>query len=117
MVEELVQIDYFRDAAGKSPYKKWYDSIQDSLTQTIIDARLARVRLGNFGDCKSLGQTVYELRITHGPGYRIYFGKKNERVILLLCGGDKGNQEKDIKKAQELWKIWRQENEKKTERS
>lgn len=111
MNKELIRIDYFKDASGKSPFKKWYESLTDSLVQTIIDSRLVRVRLGNIGDCKPVGRGVYELKITHGPGYRIYFGKENERAIILVCGGDKGSQRNDIKKAQELWKSWRQKNE------
>lgn len=117
MNKELIRIDYFRGAAGKSPFKEWYESLTDSLTQTIVDARLTRIRLGNFGDCKPVGQAVYELRITHGPGYRIYFGKESTRAIILVCGGNKGSQRSDIKKAQELWKNWRQKNERQTERS
>ena len=111
MSQELIWIDYFRDASGKYPFKKWYESLKDSLAQTVVDARLARVRLGNLGDCKSVGQSVYELRIMHGPGYRIYFGRENEKLILLLCGGNKGDQKKDIRRAQEYWKIWRQASE------
>ena len=70
----------------------------------IISSRLVRIRLGNFGDCKSIkGKGIYELRIHFGPGYRIYFGKKGKKIILLLLGGDKKSQKKDIHKSYQMW--------------
>ena len=69
-----------------------------------MDVRIARVRTGNFGDCKSVGEDVYELRIDYGPGYRVYFGKVESTIILLLCGGDKSSQDDDIRKAKEYWR-------------
>jgi len=65
---------------------------------------LGRLKLGNFGDCKSLGNEIAELRIHYGPGIRIYYSKIGSRVLLLLCGGDKGSQTKDINKAKEYLK-------------
>jgi len=65
------------------------------------------VRLGNFGDCKSLGDGVFELRMTFGPGYRVYFGREGEQVIVLLCGGDKSTQDKDIGRAKAAWTDYR----------
>ncbi len=64
--------------------------------------RIERVQLGNFGDAKSLGDGVHELRLTFGPGYRIYFMQRRERIILLLCGGDKGSQARDIARAKRM---------------
>jgi len=64
--------------------------------------RINRIRLGNFGDCKPLGSGVSEFRIDYGPGYRVYFGRVGEKLVLLLCGGSKKNQEKDIKLAVEV---------------
>ena len=66
-------------------------------------ARLERLETGNFGDCKGVGGGVSELRIDWGPGYRVYFGRDGQTVIILLCGGDKRKQDSDIKKAVELW--------------
>ena len=66
-------------------------------------ARLERLETGNFGDCKGVGGGVSELRIDWGPGYRVYFGRNGQTVIVLLCGGDKRKQDADIKKAVELW--------------
>jgi len=69
-----------------------------------VARRIERMEYGNFGDSKSVGTDISELRITAGPGYRVYFAKREERVIILLVGGDKSTQSKDIKKAQELLK-------------
>jgi len=85
-------------------FDKWYYSIKDRKTKAIIDKRLTRLELNNFGDVKSRGDGVSELRIHYGAGYRIYFTKCGEIIILLLCGGDKSSQEKDIKKAKEMLK-------------
>lgn len=88
---------------GKSPFEQWLNSIQNKKTQAIIDNRLRRVRLGNLGDYKSVGGGIFELRIDYNSGYRIYFGQVGTTIILLLCGGDKSTQKKDILKAQEYW--------------
>lgn len=61
------------------------------------------MRLGNLGDCKSIGDGVFELRISFGPGYRVYFGQDGPKVVVLLCGGDKRSQKRDIAKAKLLW--------------
>ena len=71
--------------------------------QAAVDTRLARVRAGNFGDCKSVGSGVFELRIALGPGLRIYYGLHGRQVVVLLGGGDKRTQPRDIRRAQELW--------------
>jgi putative addiction module killer protein len=83
-------------------YRKWFDKIKDRNTRARIDIRLRRLSLGNPGDIKSLGEGVSELRIDYGPGYRIYFTRKGNKVILLLAGGDKATQAGDIEKAKKL---------------
>lgn len=88
---------------GKNSFREWFDSLKDVRVQVKIDVRIARLRLGNFGDTKSVGKGVYELRIQFGPGYRIYFGLKESKIVLLLCAGDKSSQKKDIKKAHIYW--------------
>ena len=71
--------------------------------QAAVDARLTRVRAGNFGDCKSVGGGVFELRIALGPGLRVYYGLHGKRVVVLVGGGDERSQSRDIRRAQELW--------------
>jgi putative addiction module killer protein len=71
--------------------------------QAAVDARLARVRAGNFGDAKSVGGGVFELRIALGPGLRIYYGMHGGNIVVLLGGGDKGSQSRDIRRSQQLW--------------
>lgn len=69
--------------------------------------RLDRVSLGNFGDCRNVGEGVQELRVDYGPGYRVYFGQEGTTIVLLLCGGDKGTQTRDIQIAQVYWREYR----------
>ena len=88
---------------GRVPFKEWLNSLQDGKTQTVILNRINRVRLGNLGDCKHLGEGVYELRIHYGPGYRVYFGELEDVIVILLCGGTKRSQSRDIKRAKEYW--------------
>ena len=89
---------------GSSPFAEWLALLKDRRSAGIIRARLNRIRLGNFGDCKAVGGGVEELRIDFGPGYRIYFGRQSSLVVVLLCGGDKRTQAKDILTAQKYWK-------------
>ncbi|NJR66277.1 MAG: type II toxin-antitoxin system RelE/ParE family toxin [Leptolyngbyaceae cyanobacterium CRU_2_3] len=93
----------YRSADGEIPFTEWLDSLRDIKTQTIINKRLDRVRLGNLGDYRSVGAGVYELRIDHGAGYRIYFGQVGSTIVLLLCGGDKSSQAQDIVRAKDYW--------------
>ena len=88
---------------GKIPFDEWLNSLRDTKAQVKIDLRLERVRLGNFGDCRSVGEGVFELRINYGPGYRVYFGQIGLTIILLLCGGDKKTQVRDIRTAKQYW--------------
>ena len=88
---------------GTAPFDAWFDSLGDIKMQAAVDARLARVRAGNFGDCKSIGGGVFELRIALGPGLRVYYGLHGRQVVILLGGGDKSSQRRDIRKAQLLW--------------
>lgn len=73
----------------------------------VIRARINRLELGNFGDCKSVGAGVLELRVSFGPGYRVYFGRDGNTVVVLLYGGDKGSQTRDILKAKLFWKEYK----------
>jgi putative addiction module killer protein len=92
---------------GIVPFSEWLDSLRDIRAKAKIRARLDRVEEGNLGNCKSHGDEVFELRIDYGSGYRIYFGQQGLTVIILLCGGDKSTQDKDIAKAKEYWEDYR----------
>lgn len=92
---------------GINPFFDWFDSLPDRRAKAKIRARLDRVEAGNFGDCKSVGDGVFELRIYYSSGYRVYFGQEGSAIIILLCGGDKSTQEKDINKAKEYWEDYR----------
>ena len=72
---------------GKTPFESWLNSLREVKTRARIKTRIDRVRLGNFGDCRPLGPSLHELRIDFGPGYRVYFGKIGQSIVLLLCGG------------------------------
>jgi putative addiction module killer protein len=86
------------------PYSNWLDSIKDPKTRAIIISHVDRMELGAFGDFKALGEGIYEQRIHYGPGYRIYYAKHGRKVYILLCGGNKSSQKKDIKLAKLYWK-------------
>ena len=99
-----VKVINYITTAGKEPFTEWLHDL-DGNTRAIIRTRLARIILGNFGDCKpvkgALG--IWELRIFHGPGYRIYLGKIGQELVILLLGGDKKSQDRDIAKAKRYW--------------
>lgn len=83
-------------------FKRWFDRLRDGEAQARIDVRIRRATLGNLGDVRSVGKGVSEMRIDYGPGYRLYFTQRDQVVILLLCGGDKSTQTRDIKRAQRM---------------
>jgi putative addiction module killer protein len=85
-----------------SHYAAWFRGIRDRTIKGRIVARIERVQLGHFGDAKSVGDGIHELRFAFGPGYRVYFAQRGNQVILLLCGGDKGSQLRDIARAKQL---------------
>ena len=83
-------------------FAQWLAALSDQHARLHIVRRISRVAAGNFGDAKSVGGAVSELRIDHGPGYRIYYTRRGKAVVILLCGGDKRAQSKDIQKAKEI---------------
>ena len=83
-------------------FSKWHANLKDARARAKISLRIEMVKLGNFGDFKFVGEGIYEMRIHYGPGYRLYYTKKDNLVVLLLAGGDKSTQQKDIDKAKEL---------------
>jgi putative addiction module killer protein len=92
---------------GRTPLFEWLDRLADRQAQARIAARLDRLSGGLFGDWKSVGGGVCELRVDHGPGYRVYLGQDGKTLILLLCGGTKRTQAKDIEKAHAYWKDYK----------
>ena len=94
-------------ADGQEPFSEWLTSLRDHRARAKIRVRLDRVSMGNFGDCHGVGDGVQELRINYGPGYRVYFGQEGSTIVLLLCGGDKSTQSKDIEAAKRYWSEYR----------
>jgi putative addiction module killer protein len=89
---------------GERPFAKWLKKLRDTKAKASILARITRIQvLGNYGTYRYLGKGVFELKIDVGQGYRIYFGLEGESLVLIILGGDKSSQEKDIRKAQDLW--------------
>lgn len=93
------EVEYYKTEDGTAPFREWLAAMRDINGRAKIRVRLDRARLGNLGDHKSVDEGVWELRIDYGPGYRVYFGLESNRVILLLIGGDKATQRRDIAKA------------------
>lgn len=84
-------------------FSNWFQSLRDARAFARIDVRIARAEEGNFGDHKPAGGGgVWEMRVNYGPGYRVYFVRRANELIILLCGGDKGSQDRDIKRAQKI---------------
>lgn len=101
--------DYITDE-GRIPFKEWLFSLSDRIAKARIAARVQRLVAGNLGDCKPVAGGVWELRIAHGPGYRVYYAKAGERLVLLLVGGDKRRQQADIETALSYWADWKRRN-------
>jgi putative addiction module killer protein len=97
------ELEYYLSATGKIPFKEWLEGLRDVSARANIRVRLDRVRLGNLGNNRAVGEGVRELKVDYGPGYRIYFAQECTNIILLLLGGDKSSQEEDIETAKEYW--------------
>ncbi len=98
------EIVIYRDERGNRPFSEWLDGLKDIKVRQRILARLRRLEQGNFGDCKPIGEGLSELRLFFGAGYRVYFGENAGQIVIILCGGDKASQNKDIKIAKARWK-------------
>lgn len=106
---KIYEIEYYVDEFGVSPFIEWLDSFKKDLkTKNRIQSRLAHIIKGNLGDHHGVGHGVSELRLSFGSGYRIYYGIDGNKIIVLLCGGDKGTQKNDIKKAIKYWQDYKE---------
>ena len=97
-MERKIEVSVFRNRAGKEPFTNWLQGL-DTVSRLRVLQRMNRVKHGNLGDYKKIGDRLYELRLFFGGGYRIYFTMQNNTIVILLCAGDKSTQSKDIKKA------------------
>ena len=98
-----MEIRIFRLQDGRVPFDLWINQLKDKRAKAKILVRLDRMAVGNFGDVKSIGGGVSELRIKEGKGYRVYFGREGNKVVILLCGGDKSTQQSNIMQAMKYW--------------
>lgn len=103
-----MEIRIYTDREGLAPYEYWLEALPDRMARAKIRARLARVEAGNIGDCKPLRDGVQELRIDHGPGYRVYLSRQGPVLVLLLCGSDKSDQNREIEKAIGYLNDWKE---------
>lgn len=103
----LRELRIYTTAGGRAPVADWLESLKDRTARGIVRARLNRVRVGNFGDCRPVGEGVSELRIHYGPGYRVYFALQGPVVVILLCAGSKRTQDQDAARAKSYWRDYR----------
>ena len=103
----MVEVREYLDQGGSSPYAAWFDRLNREAAAKVV-AALTRLQQGNFSNAKSVGAGVYEYRIDFAPGYRIYFGKDGERLLILVGGGTKKRQQEDIKIALARWQDYKQ---------
>ena len=104
----LIQVDHYQTPEGRFPFKEWIEGLEDKQSRFVIDRRIARIALGNLGDYRSVGGGVSEMRIHFGPGFRVYFLMDGAKAVVLLCGGDKRSQRRDIaaarRYAEDYWR-------------
>ena len=103
----MIEVFRYQKEDGREPFGDWLNALRDKIAQARIRIRLRQLQAGSFGDCEPVGEGVVELRVHVGAGYRVYCGRHGKAVVLLLCGGDKGNQKADIKRAKMLWAEWK----------
>jgi putative addiction module killer protein len=104
----VIEIRHYVSRAGRDVFDDWLTQLADARAQAKIATRINRLAAGNFGDCKSLRQGLFELRIDSGPGYRVYYAMIGRECVLLLCGGDKRRQSSDIERASEFLKDYKE---------
>lgn len=110
VVDILATVFYsmqMREIIASDLFSKWLNSLQDRNARSRIIQRLDRLQAGNAGDTKPIGEGLSELRINYGPGYRVYYMQRGPIIAILLCGGDKRDQTRDIARAKEIARAWR----------
>lgn len=98
----MIEVTNYLDEQGGNPFDDWFHEIEFRAATKVTTA-LTRMSQGNFSNAKGVGEGVFEYRINYGPGYRLYFGKEGEKVVILLAGGTKKKQQRDIEIAHERW--------------
>lgn len=102
----MIRIKQYLDEDGSSPFEGWFYEL-NSAAAAIVTKSIYKLELGNFSNVEGVGSGVYELKIHFGPGYRVYFGEEGSEIVILLCGGIKKKQSRDIEKAIGYWKKYK----------
>ncbi|WP_342350086.1 type II toxin-antitoxin system RelE/ParE family toxin [uncultured Nitrospira sp.] len=97
----------YEDEQGNEPFSEWFKGLKDLKGKERIGTRIRRLSEGLYGDSEPVGEGVSELRLFFGPGYRVYFGEEANNIVILLCGGDKSSQKRDIQTAKGYWKEYK----------
>ncbi|MBA3966789.1 MAG: type II toxin-antitoxin system RelE/ParE family toxin [Nitrospirales bacterium] len=97
----------YEDEQGYEPFSEWFKGLKDVKGKKRIGTRIRRLSEGLYGDCESVGEGVSELRLCFGPGYRVHFSEEANNIVILLCGGDKSSQKRDIQSAKGNWKEYK----------
>ena len=103
----MLKIEHYQDEDGGNLFRAWFGKLRDVVAKTAVLKRIDRVALGNFGNCRDVGNGVTELKINIGPGYRDYLAHRGERLVIPLSGGNKSTQSKDIELARKYWLDWK----------
>lgn len=96
-------IRFFNKSNGQCPFIEWVEKLKDRKVAAMVKTRLERVTVGNYGDHRFVGDEIYELRIHLNPGYRVYFVELDKNIVLILLGGNKPSQKRDLEKAKKYW--------------
>lgn len=106
-MDGIYTIEFYQTKGGKRPLEVWLNSLETTIGARI-NAKIEAIGLGKFGGCKSLGKGLWEIKIDLGPGFRIYYAPRGNKIILLLSGGDKSTQSKDLKRARTYLEDWKE---------
>lgn len=101
------ELRLFKTKNGRVPFHDWLTKLKDRQGRALVRIRIDRLCIGHRGNYRSLGNRLFELKINYDPGYRIYYGDDDGKLILILCGGDKGTQKRDIERAKKYWNDYR----------